>query len=142
MLPVVGVAIVVVVAVVVFCFLTLPTKTKKCPDLKVRRPLGIIVETQLGFEIHVDSFLRLLHVRVIGKALGSVPAKQPFSTTTAIKMVTNHYLLLIAVVIGHLFHFDFPVSPESWPLHSGMEVHRATASSYVYSPSRVQLTNH
>ena len=26
-------------------------------------------------------------------------------------MESNHYLLLIAVVNGHFFHFDFPVSP-------------------------------
>ena len=30
----------------------------------------------------------------------------------AIKMETNHYLLLIAVVNGHLFNSDFPVSLE------------------------------
>ena len=42
----------------------------------------------------------------------SVPAKQQLSTA-AIKMETNHYLLLFVVVNGHFFHFDFPVSPES-----------------------------
>ena len=41
----------------------------------------------------------------------SVPAKQSFSTTI-IKMENNHYLLLIAVVNSHFFHFDFIVSPE------------------------------
>ena len=41
----------------------------------------------------------------------SVPAKQPLSTTV-IKVETDYYLLLIAVVNGHFFHFDFPVLPE------------------------------
>ena len=49
--------------------------------------------------------------RVIAKPHISVRAKQPFSTT-AIEMETNRYLLLFAVVTGHFFHFDFPVSPK------------------------------
>ena len=41
----------------------------------------------------------------------SVPAKQPFETI-AIKMETNRYVVLVFVVNGHFFLFDFPVSPQ------------------------------
>ena len=47
-----------------------------------------------------DEFIRLC-----------VPAKQSLSTII-IKMETNYHLLLIVVVNGRFFHFDFPVSPE------------------------------
>ena len=58
-----------------------------------------------------SSFLFVTVNKSISISAISVPAKQPLSTTI-IKMETNHYLLLVAAVIGHFFHFDFPVSPE------------------------------
>ena len=48
----------------------------------------------------MTAVLAIIAIVVDGGAVVRVPVKQPFSTT-AIKMESSHYLLLIAVVNGH-----------------------------------------